>query len=91
MRTPTNPYGKRSPLFVNRTGRRSTHSFGTEGTRGADAQDLVQGFLAHLLEHNRLCRADQEEGTAANVLDRVVAKLFAQTASTRARDTTLPG
>jgi RNA polymerase sigma-70 factor (ECF subfamily) len=28
----------------------------------ADAQDLVQGFFAHLLEQNTLSRADQEKG-----------------------------
>jgi RNA polymerase sigma-70 factor (ECF subfamily) len=32
------------------------------GFSSADAQDLVQGFFAHLLEQNTLTRADQEKG-----------------------------
>ena len=32
------------------------------GYSTADAQDIVQGFFAHLLEHNTLSRADQEKG-----------------------------
>ena len=32
------------------------------GYASADAQDLVQGFFAHLLEQNTLTRADQEKG-----------------------------
>jgi DNA-directed RNA polymerase specialized sigma24 family protein len=32
------------------------------GFPSADAQDLVQGFFAHLLEQNTLIRADQEKG-----------------------------
>jgi len=32
------------------------------GHSSADAQDLVQGFFAHLLEQNTLTRADQEKG-----------------------------
>jgi len=32
------------------------------GYPSADAQDLVQSFFAHLLEQNRLSRADQEKG-----------------------------
>ena len=32
------------------------------GHASAEAQDLVQGFFAHLLEHNTLSRADQEKG-----------------------------
>lgn len=32
------------------------------GRTPADAQDLVQGFFAHLLEQNTLSRADQEKG-----------------------------
>jgi DNA-directed RNA polymerase specialized sigma24 family protein len=32
------------------------------GYAPADAQDLVQGFFAHLLESNTLSRADQEKG-----------------------------
>jgi RNA polymerase sigma factor (sigma-70 family) len=32
------------------------------GYSSADAQDLVQSFFAHLLEHNALTRADQEKG-----------------------------
>ncbi len=32
------------------------------GFSSADAQDLVQGFFAHLLEQNTLTRADQQKG-----------------------------
>src|SRR5438874_8384995 len=32
------------------------------GYSSADAQDLVQGFFAHLLEQNTLTRADQQKG-----------------------------
>src|SRR5258708_39480238 len=32
------------------------------GHASAEAQDLVQGFFAHLLEENTLSRADQEKG-----------------------------
>ena len=32
------------------------------GHSSADAQDLVQGFFAHLLEQNTLIRADQQKG-----------------------------
>jgi DNA-directed RNA polymerase specialized sigma24 family protein len=32
------------------------------GFPSADAQDLVQGFFAHLLEQNTLTRADQQKG-----------------------------
>jgi RNA polymerase sigma factor (sigma-70 family) len=32
------------------------------GYASADAQDMVQGFFAHLLEKNTLSRADQEKG-----------------------------
>src|SRR5678815_5172001 len=32
------------------------------GYSPSDAQDLVQGFFAHLLERNTLSRADQEKG-----------------------------
>jgi DNA-directed RNA polymerase specialized sigma24 family protein len=32
------------------------------GFSSADAQDLVQGFFAHLLERNTLVRADQQKG-----------------------------
>ena len=32
------------------------------GYSSADAQDLVQGFFAHLLEQNALTRADQQKG-----------------------------
>jgi len=32
------------------------------GFSSADAQDLVQGFFAHLLEQNALTRADQQKG-----------------------------
>src|SRR5258705_13192565 len=32
------------------------------GHASADAQDLVQGFFAHLLEQNTLTRADQQKG-----------------------------
>ena len=32
------------------------------GYPSADAQDLVQGFFAHLLEQNALTRADQQKG-----------------------------
>ena len=32
------------------------------GFSSADAQDLVQGFFAHLLEQNTLIRADQQKG-----------------------------
>ncbi len=32
------------------------------GHSSADAQDLVQGFFAHLLEQNTLTRADQQKG-----------------------------
>jgi RNA polymerase sigma-70 factor (ECF subfamily) len=32
------------------------------GYSSADAQDLVQGFFAHLLEQNTLSRADQQKG-----------------------------
>jgi RNA polymerase sigma factor (sigma-70 family) len=32
------------------------------GNSSAEAQDLVQGFFAHLLEQNTLSRADQEKG-----------------------------
>jgi len=32
------------------------------GHASPEAQDLVQGFFAHLLEHNTLSRADQEKG-----------------------------
>jgi DNA-directed RNA polymerase specialized sigma24 family protein len=32
------------------------------GFSSADAQDLVQGFFAHLLEQNTLSRADQQKG-----------------------------
>src|SRR5207244_10936582 len=32
------------------------------GLSSADAQDLVQGFFAHLLEQNTLTRADQQKG-----------------------------
>jgi DNA-directed RNA polymerase specialized sigma24 family protein len=32
------------------------------GFSSADAQDLVQGFFAHLLEQNTLARADQQKG-----------------------------
>jgi RNA polymerase sigma-70 factor (ECF subfamily) len=32
------------------------------GHASAEAQDLVQGFFAHLLEQNTLSRADQEKG-----------------------------
>jgi RNA polymerase sigma-70 factor (ECF subfamily) len=32
------------------------------GLSSADAQDLVQGFFAHLLEQNTLMRADQQKG-----------------------------
>ena len=32
------------------------------GLSSADAQDLVQGFFAHLLEQNTLTRADQRKG-----------------------------
>lgn len=32
------------------------------GYSAADAQDIVQGFFVHLLEHNTLSRADQEKG-----------------------------
>jgi DNA-directed RNA polymerase specialized sigma24 family protein len=32
------------------------------GFSSADAQDLVQGFFAHLLEQNALIRADQQKG-----------------------------
>ena len=32
------------------------------GHPSADAQDLVQGFFAHLLEQNTLSRADQQKG-----------------------------
>lgn len=32
------------------------------GYSTADAQDIVQGFFAHLLERNTLSRADQEKG-----------------------------
>src|SRR5438874_10897704 len=32
------------------------------GYSSADAQDLVQGFFAHLLEQNTLIRADQQKG-----------------------------
>lgn len=32
------------------------------GVSSADAQDLVQGFFAHLLEQNTLTRADQQKG-----------------------------
>ena len=32
------------------------------GYSSADAQDLVQGFFAHLLEQNTLARADQQKG-----------------------------
>ena len=33
-----------------------------QGHPSADAQDLTQGFFAHLLEHNTLSRADREKG-----------------------------
>lgn len=32
------------------------------GYSPADGQDIVQGFFAHLFEHNTLSRADQEKG-----------------------------
>ena len=32
------------------------------GYSPSDAQDMVQGFFAHLLEKNTLSRADQEKG-----------------------------
>ncbi|PYJ72169.1 MAG: RNA polymerase subunit sigma-24, partial [Verrucomicrobia bacterium] len=32
------------------------------GYSSADAQDLVQGFFAHLLEQNTLTRADHQKG-----------------------------
>src|SRR2546427_12778615 len=32
------------------------------GHASPEAQDLVQGFFVHLLEHNTLSRADQENG-----------------------------
>ncbi|HEY4757417.1 MAG TPA: sigma factor, partial [Chthoniobacterales bacterium] len=32
------------------------------GFSSADAQDLVQGFFAHLLDQNTLARADQQKG-----------------------------
>src|SRR5438034_2875139 len=32
------------------------------GHSSADAQDLVQGFFAHLLEQNTLTRADRQKG-----------------------------
>ena len=32
------------------------------GYSPADAQDIVQGFFEHLLQHNTLSRADQEKG-----------------------------
>lgn len=32
------------------------------GHASPEAQDLVQGFFAHLLEHNTLSRADQDKG-----------------------------
>src|SRR5204862_3214084 len=32
------------------------------GFSSADAQDLVEGFFAHLLEQNTLTRADQQKG-----------------------------
>jgi RNA polymerase sigma-70 factor (ECF subfamily) len=32
------------------------------GYASADAQDIVQSFFVHLLEHNTLSRADQEKG-----------------------------
>jgi RNA polymerase sigma-70 factor (ECF subfamily) len=32
------------------------------GYSPADAQDVIQGFFVHLLEHNTLSRADQEKG-----------------------------
>ena len=38
------------------------------GFSSADAQDLVQGFFAHLLEQNTLTRADQRKGRLRSFL-----------------------
>ena len=38
------------------------------GHASPEAQDLVQGFFAHLLEHNTLSRADREKGRLRNFL-----------------------
>ena len=48
------------------------------GHASPEAQDLVQGFFAHLLEQNTLSRADQEEGSASHVFVRLVAELLVQ-------------
>src|SRR5436190_24196570 len=38
------------------------------GHASPEAQDLVQGFFAHLLEQNTLSRADQEKGALRTFL-----------------------
>ena len=48
------------------------------GHASPEAQDLVQGFFAHLLEKNTLSRADQGERPASHISARLAAEFFVQ-------------
>ena len=48
------------------------------GHASPEAQDLVQGFFAHLLEQNTLSRANREKGKLRTFLLRFVPELLVQ-------------